>query len=52
MSNIITEAIEKFFSDRSRSQEETIDGLITARDECVICIEAIRADIQAAEDTE
>jgi predicted DNA-binding protein (UPF0278 family) len=38
----LLEAIRQFFSDRDRSREETRDGLLEARDEIDILLDALK----------
>ncbi len=40
----LLQAISEWVSDRSRSRQETIDGLNSVCDECAMQIEAIEAD--------
>lgn len=42
MTNELIEAIRRFFSDTSRTREETKDGLLEARDEIDMLLEALK----------
>lgn len=43
--NPITEAIQRFFGDTSRSQEEALEGLLAAQDELQALIETLQAEL-------
>ena len=44
------EAVDRFFSDKSRTKADTKDGLETLRDEIEVMIEALNTDIDEEEE--